>query len=184
MKKTSQNNIKKTVSKKTSTPREKTIYDESFTAPYYEYKDMYTREIVKTNREWAALKQQELIAFSRLPGSKRLETFWTLKGINYEVAKILCGLYEEIADAVVIAKEIMGDRRLKNGLEKKWDPGMVSFVQHQYHPDWKAAEDYHDTRKTKIAADSAGNPGNTEIHVHMDQVPDSKLVPTKKEDNE
>ena len=95
------------------------------------------------------------------------------------------GFYEELSDARLIAKDIMGDRRLTKGLEKEWDANMSSFALHQYHPDWKAAEEYHDARKTKIAADSSGNPGNTEIHVHMDQIPNSGIVPDKKkEDNE
>lgn len=177
-----QSNTKKATSKKKPIQKEKTIYTESFTAPYYEYKDMHTREIVKTDRKWALKKAKELIEFSKLPTSKRLETFWTMCGVTYEVADTLYDIYEELKDAKLIAKEIMGDRRLTNGLEKKWDPGLVQFTQHQYHPDWKAAEEYHDARKTKIAADSSGNPGNTEIHVHMDQIPRSDLVPEKPKD--
>ena len=178
-----QRNTKKVVSKKNSTCKEKTIYDESFTAPYYEYKDMYTRKIVKTDRKWAALVSKELIDFCKMPDSKRLETFWIRKGVSYEVSKTLCGIYEELKDAELIARDIMGDRRLTKGLEKEWDANLVSFTQHQYHPDWKAAEDNQDARKTKIAADSSGNPGNTEIHVHMDQIPSSGIVPDKKKDD-
>jgi hypothetical protein len=182
MKKTSQSNIKTSTSKKKPVLKEKTIYDESFTSPYYEYKDMYTRQLIKTNREWALLAARELIDYAKTPEARRINTFWNRKGVSYEVSKTLCGIYEELFDAEVIAKDIIGDKRLNKGLEKEWDSGMVMFVQHQYHPDWKEANEYHDERKKAIAKEEGVN-GNKE-YIVLEKCVDCKEVPTKKEENE
>jgi hypothetical protein len=178
----SQSSTKKVSSKK-KTLSDRNIYTESFTSPYYEYRHMISREIIQADRTLARLLASKLIKEAESTDLLRIESFHLRHGISVEAWQAMCGLFEELKDALFLAKNLIGDRRLKLGLEKKYDANLASYALHQYHPDWRAAEDYHDARKTKIAADSSGKPGNTEIHVHMDQIPNSGIVPDKKKDD-
>lgn len=151
---------------------------------YDQFVNYKTGKTVYTTRAWAEKTGKDLIAYCQRDNSLRIPPFYYELGITERVWGKLCKLYPELELYLEEAKDILGNRRLQRGLEKKYDATMAMFTLHQYLPDWKEAEDYHDARKTKIAADSSGNPGNTEIHVHMDQIPNSGIVPEKKKDND
>ena len=168
-------NILDGFSRKTKDPKCTQIYDE--------YRHTKTGMRVETTREWATKTGQDLLEYCKHHDSLRIPPFHFSLGMGPITWERLVKEYPELQEALVEAKDILGDRRLKLGLEKKYEANLVTFVQHQYHPDWKAAEEYHDARKTQIALASEGNPGNTEIHVHMDQIPDSGIVPNKKKES-
>jgi hypothetical protein len=161
------------------------IGDRATTEIHDQFVNYKTGNTTFTTRSWATKTGKDLLAYCQRDSSLRIEPFHYSLGITTRVWEKLWRLYPELEIYLAEAKDVLGDKRLQRGLEKKYDAGMASFALHQYHPDWRAAEEYHDARKTKIAADSSGNPGNTEIHVHMDQIPNSGIVPDKKkEDNE
>ena len=158
--------------------------DPKCTQIWDEYRSNKTGMRVETTREWATKTGEALIKYAKHPDSIRIPPFHFSIGMGPATWERLVKLYPELQTALVEALDIIGERRMKLGLEKKYDASLVSFVQHQYHPDWRAAEEYHDRRKAQIAADSSGNPGNTEIHVHMDQIPSTGLVPKKKKEED
>lgn len=159
------------------------IGDRATTEIHDQFVNYKTNTTIFTTRAWATKTGKDLLAYCQRESSLRIEPFHYALGITTKVWEKLWKTYPELEIYLAEAKDILGSKRLQRGLEKKYDAGMASFALHQYHPDWQAAESYHDARKTKIAADSAGNPGNTEIHVHMDQIPNSGIVPDKKKDN-
>ena len=185
-----QSNTKKAIGKKKPVSPKSGIYPESFTTPYYEYRHMTTRDIIGVYRTDAVVLGVKLLEYVRRPGSLRVETFHLDEGITAEAWKSMCDLFEELRDALIIAKNILGDKRLQLGLEKKYDANLASYALHQYHPDWKAAEKYHDDRdkeKIKLRAEAmkdANQKGDVNITVVRQNTPNSDLVRDfkKKED--
>jgi hypothetical protein len=147
MKKTPQRNTKISDRTKSNHRSEVQIFDQ--------YKDINTHQVVITTIEWAIRLGEELKAYADLSSSSRVAPFHLKKGISHINWRRLCKVYQELADALEIALDVIGERRNKGAMgwegHTKLDANTVNFVQHLYHPDWKEANAYHDERKKDIA---------------------------------
>ena len=145
------------------------INPQATTEIYDQYVNYQTNKVVQTNRLWATTVGRDLVAYAKKPDVLRIEPFPQKFGITRMVWKRLVKVYpDEIGIMLEEAKDIIGERRLRHGLGfegyKKLDTHLIEVVQHQYHPDFKEAEEYHDERKIKTQKDE-GKQGPTHITV-------------------
>ena len=87
----------------------------------------------------------------------------------YEYAK----RHQPLADAITVARQIVGIRREKRGLENKYNASIVMATMPLYDPEIRAY------RKELAQKDSEH--GGAQIIVRMENFPETKEVPVKKE---
>jgi hypothetical protein len=90
----------------------------------------------------------------------------------YEYAKRHHGL----ADAIVVARQIIGDRREKRGLENKYNSAIVLGTMPLYDPEVRAYKKEMAQKDTEY--------GSAKIIVHMDSFPETKDVPVKNQERD
>lgn len=187
--KTSNSNIKKMPLTKTSSkkePKNPRIYSEYFDTNACEYRI--------TTDDWALSLGKRFVSWcSEIPKDVRdipfnpME-FFDREGVTYEDLEKLVLLYNPFKQLFHKGLRILGRRREKGSAAcegyKPLNSSTVNFTQWFYDPIWEKTENRTDARKTQIALASEGSVGNTEIHVHMDQIPSSGVVPDKKKDSD
>lgn len=82
--------------------------------------------------------------------------------------------HEFFARAHKHAKEIIGRRREKGGLKRKFDTSLVKDSMYQYNSRWKKADEYRQSLKSKNTDSSDKN-----ITVVIEESPRSNLVPER-----
>jgi len=82
--------------------------------------------------------------------------------------------YEFFEQAHEQARSLIGRRREKNGLKRKFDAGMVSYTMPVYDQLWKEVLELRSSLKEKEKGATAQN-----ITVLMDKVEDSPMVPSR-----
>jgi hypothetical protein len=90
----------------------------------------------------------------------------------YEYAK----RHQGLADAIIVARQLVGNRREKRGLENKYNSAIVLGTMPLYDPEIRAYK--------KELAQKDTEYGSAKIIVHMDSFPETKDVPVKKQEQD
>jgi hypothetical protein len=104
--------------------------------------------------------------------------FFALKGISADCYQRWARRNEEFASLIKFAKQLIGYKLVKGLTFKRLEPKAVLFMLHNYDPEWKDMEQYHDERAKALKADELASQN---ITVVMEKFPDSKLVPVKED---
>lgn len=83
----------------------------------------------------------------------------------------------ELEEGCTIAKQIIGNRREKGALERRYAERTVLTSMAQYSPSWKKMEEWRSSLKVKEHSASRGD-----IKIVMESYPKTDVVPEKKDD--
>lgn len=168
MKKTTKTNTAAKKTPKSDRPVVKTVEEE-----YYKNMFSFTTKITdeylnKLALEWVelAMKDTEMLC---------LEEFHIAKGIYWTTLSRWMKRCVELQQAHDHVMSILGCRREKGALTKKYDSSVVLKSMAMYNIKWKEIEEWRATMSAKVAA--AG--GGIQV-VEIERFADSPLVPHKK----
>ena len=131
-------------------------------------KDSYRKRMMLTLLEWASQESSIEIEDFAFEMKLRTATLWDW-----------AQKYPEFKDAYDYAKRMIGARRRKGALTKKFDKDVVHRDEHIYNPDRHEVNVYHNNLKKDIQND------NTTKVIVLSQLDTGELVPVggKKDDN-
>lgn len=144
------------------------------------YRDMFTLKmkpipndyLLHFALEWVTvtLKDEEMIT---------IEDYLILKGVEQSTVDRWCKRSEELRAAHDYVLMILGNRREKGGLTRKFDAGLIKTTQHLYNIKWKELEEWRANLSAKIAQ---AHGGDKNFIIEMNTTPNSPLVPPKKQE--
>jgi hypothetical protein len=102
-----------------------------------------------------------------------MEGFHILKGVQSFTVSRWCQRCPELQQAHDHVMSIIGDRREKGAITRKYDSGMIRTTMPMYKAKWKELEEWRAHLSEKIAS-----AGGLKV-VEMEKFADSDLVPTK-----
>ncbi len=129
-------------------------------------------------------KAQEWIAWAKIEhknpeqNALRVWDFWDEQGIDYKCAYKWSKKHDTMKSAHQLVKRVIGSRREKGALTKKYDPNMVYRFMPLYDSSIKKLEEWRANLKKEA------NMGSGTIIVQIPEVPTSKMVPERKKNEE
>jgi hypothetical protein len=140
-----------------------------------EYKDMFDMRMKPVNDAFLDRLACDMIEFFKKDASTlSLDEFYDAKGFHDRDIQRWKVRSENLRDAVDHCKRLLAIRREKGALNKKLSESMVMFSMGLYSDKWKD----HAEWKANLAVKSSQQQGT--VHIHMDSIPNSDLVPERK----
>lgn len=139
-------------------------YHDMFSLRLKPVPDAFIDQVAENLVRWALTTEDALI----------LKEFYVLQGMNSTDMKRWCERNENLKRAHQFALMVLGIKREKGALTRKLDAGMVASSMAHYCEDWKALAEW------RSALTKTDDQKSQEIHVHLDGIPSSPLVPEKK----
>ncbi len=102
-----------------------------------------------------------------------LEGYYIIKGVGSRTVDRWCKRCPELMEAHDYAMMIIGDRREKGAITRKYDSGMIRTTMPMYKAKWKELEEWRAHLSEKIAS-----AGGMRV-VELEKFADSDLVPKK-----
>lgn len=103
-----------------------------------------------------------------------ISEFYLCEGVNHRDYTRWCKIYPNLELAHEYALKVIGNRRIHGAIKRLYDAGTVKYCQPLYDPDFKELVKLW----SEMARLKESNSG-AEIHVHMDQIPKTDIVPEK-----
>ena len=123
---------------------------------------------------------EKLIQFiTENPEVIKINDFLEAEGIPFKTWKSWEFRYEFVKDAVANAKMILGNRRERGLVTRKYDSGSISFMMPFYDEAWREMLELRENLKQKRHDEDGGTK-----FIIMEKYPESDKVPKKKESNE
>lgn len=121
---------------------------------------------------------KELVDWARTnPDAIKVKQFVAEHGIGEATWHEWCNKYPILGNANRHALTIIGNRRELGAMRREFDAGVVNFMMPHYDPDWDSMLKRREELKKKDDQDT------TQKIVVIDRVPDSPLVPRKKDED-
>jgi hypothetical protein len=105
-----------------------------------------------------------------------ISEFYINEGVNRRDYNRWLKIYPNLELAHETALQAIGDRRIRGAIKRLYDAGTVKYCQPLFDPDFKELVKLW----SEMARLKESN-GGAEIHVHMDQIPRTDIVPEKKQ---
>ncbi len=114
----------------------------------------------------------DLIVWAQGDDAVVFDEFVAISGVHTQRLYEWSKRNEKLADAMVIAKRIIGARRERRGLEGKYNGGIVMGMMWNYNDEYKAWR--------REMRDKPADSGSGDLTVIMETMPNSPLVEEKK----
>ncbi len=145
----------------------KTVYQEY-------YLDMFTLRQTPVSNDYLLKFALEWVNWAITDDDAlTLEGFYILKGVQQRTVDRWCDRCPELMEAHDYAMMVIGDRREKGAITRKYSEGMIKTTMCMYKIKWKELEEWRAHLSEKIA-----NAGGMKL-VEIEKFADSDLVPTK-----
>lgn len=143
-----------------------------------QYQDIITLTDVPINILILERIQKELLdwAFNN-DDALKITQFFRSKGIPFSTAHRWCQLHPDFKQTYEEAMRALGDRREIGALKKKYEPTTIMRMMPLYDKSWRKVEEWRASIKQK----EQEKQNNTTVQVVIEPIPDSPLVPQKKE---
>jgi hypothetical protein len=149
-------------------------------SPYKDLKEMLSWRQRDPGPKFIAAMCEDYLEWSQKPDSTDLLDFRHEYGIPRRTFDDQMKKYEDLKDTHEFVKEIIGSRRQKMAMYKKYecDPKTLHQTLHFYHPDWRAAVDEERAFKASLS-EKEKNQQPTKVTVVMQDFEGKTIETTK-----
>ncbi len=152
---------------------------ESQPIKWYDYMCIYTGSLKPMNAVGIDRLADDIVDWARNDvDALILSEFYLAKGIHGQTWYAWCKRFPRLQLAHDCAKQLIGIRREKGALKGKYNMPMVMWSMPMYDKEWEA-----ETIR-RAALKDGDKEGKSSVTVIMNPIPNSDLVPVKKEDDE
>jgi uncharacterized protein YcaQ len=140
-----------------------------------EYKDMFDLRMKPVNDAFLDRVAADMIEYFKKDATALcMDDFYDFKGFHDRDVQRWKQRSENLRDAADYCKRLLANRREKGALNKKLSESMVLYSMGIYSNQWKE----HAEWKASLAQKNQQQQGT--VHIHMDAIPNSDLVPERK----
>ena len=140
---------------------------------YEEYYDYNNRKMMPVNQTWVEnLGQEQYDFFKDHPDVLTMGEWYEHKGISPRTYEDWCTKYAVLKNFHIDSLALLGSRREKGALQRKYSEKMAMYTAHHYDHNWVKIDEHHSKQIQEQNAALAGN----QVYIPMGKI-EHKALP-------